>query len=186
MSNPGRRTTILTDLQAIATIGAILAGGIWTYLLFVQQRQRYAHIKLEHKVTHLSLPDNRILLVLDVTHSNVGVRKVAFSSADIRVYGLKKQPDLPGEVIRQINEGRLQDEIEPSAVWTNLAHQEQTWTTDQLFIEPNESDQLHYEFVLSDDDWPMIIFTYYKNPTVEGTEKGWSLRTIYDPRNPRK
>ena len=170
----------------LALIGAIIAGGSWTYLLFVQQRQRFPHLKLEHKITHVPLPEHRILLVLDVTHSNVGTIKVNFSTADIRIYGLKRLPNLSGNTIDLLNKGRMPDDIEPVGMWTLLAQQPQRWNPDQLFIEPGESDQLHYEFVLSDDDGPLLIYTYYRNPAVKDRDAGWSLRSIYDPRKPSK
>src|SRR5690242_12717437 len=163
MTEPGRGKRILDNLQAIATIIAIIAGGIWTYLLFVEQRQRFPHLKLEHQIMHVPLPEHRMLLVLDVTHSNVGAIKINFSTADIRIYGLKHTPGLSGDMIARLNkEGRAPDEIEPTAIWGLLAQQAQDWKRD-LFIEPGESDQLHYEFVLSEDDGPLLIYTYYRN-----------------------
>jgi hypothetical protein len=179
MTPTARYKPVLDNLQAVATILAIFVGGVWTYLLFVQQRQRFPHLKMEHKISHLSLPEHRILLMVDVTHSNVGAIKINFSTADIRIYGLKRTPDLSGDVLKQLNRGRPPDEIEPTAIWTLLAQQSQNWKTD-LFIEPGESDQLHYEFVLSEDDPPLLVYTNYPNITIN--DAGWTLRSIYDPK----
>ena len=137
MTPTARYKPVLDNLQAVATILAIFVGGVWTYLLFVQQRQRFPHLKMEHKISHLSLPEHRILLMVDVTHSNVGAIKINFSTADIRIYGLKRTPDLSGDVLKQLNRGRPPDEIEPTSIWTLLAQQSQNWKTD-LFIEPGE------------------------------------------------
>jgi hypothetical protein len=186
MGEAARGKDILANLQAVATIGAIIVGGVWTYLLFVQQRQRFPHLKMEHKITHVPLPEHRILLLLDVTHSNVGTIKLDFSTADIRIYGLRHPPDLSGNTIDLLNKGGLPGNIEPTAMWTLLAQQPQNLNSDQLFIEPGESDQLHYEFVLSDDVGPLLIYTYYRNPGVQDRNAGWSLRSIYDPRKPSR
>jgi len=186
MEETSRSKRILDNLQAVATIGAIIAGGVWTYLLFVQQRQRFPHIKLEHQIMHVPLPEHRMLLVLDVTHSNVGAIKIDFSTADIRIYGLKRPLELSGDFILRFNrEGRLPNEIEPTAMWDLLAQQAQSWKS-TLFIEPGESDQLHYEFVLSEDDGPLLVYTYFRNLAIEGRDAGWSLRSIYDPRKSLK
>ena len=164
MGEVARSKNILDNLQAVATIGAIIAGGSWTYLLFVQQRQRFPHLKLEHKITHVPLPEHRILLVLDVTHSNVGTIKVNFSTADIRIYGLKRRPDLSRNTIDLLNKG-LPGDIEPTAMWALLA---------------GEVDALEGLGGFQ------LIYTYYRNPAVKDRDAGWSLRSIYDPRKPSK
>jgi hypothetical protein len=183
MANPARQKSvgsILTVIQSAVTIGAILIGGLWTYNLFVQQRQKYAHLKIEHKVTHLSLPDHRILLMVEVTHTNVGSVKVSLASADVRVYNLQPQ-ELTDEAITQINQGKLSDTPEPNTLWQIVAHPT-TSQKDDFVVEPGESDQIHYEFVLSDDVGPLVVYTYFKNPTIKHRDIGWVTRSIYDPR----
>jgi hypothetical protein len=107
---------VLQLVQSVMTISAIIVGGFWTYLLFVQQRQRYAHLKIEHNVTHFPLPDHRILLILDITHMNVGSARVLLRSADIRVYNLNPG-ELTDDLLGLINEGALPpDGVE----WTEL------------------------------------------------------------------
>ena len=64
-------------IQALATVAALIIGGIWTYQLFVLQRLAYPHLKIEHSVSDISFPDNRILLVVDVTHVNSGNVRIA-------------------------------------------------------------------------------------------------------------
>jgi hypothetical protein len=156
----------LQGIQAVATIGAILAGGYWTYMLFVEQRQLFAHLKTEHHLTHVELPGHRILLMVDVIHTNVGGVKVTLNSGDVKIYSLEP-PD-------------LKDPAESSA-W-NLQAETNTIPGGNLLIEPGESDQIHYEFILSDDA-PLRIYSYYENPTAPGNT-GWVTWSLYDPRKP--
>jgi hypothetical protein len=169
MADSSRRMHIgatLQAMQAVATIIAILAGGYWTYMLFIEQRQLFAHLKTEHHLTHVSLPGSRILLMVDVIHSNVGGVKVTLTSGDVKIYSLDP-PDL-----------NVKDE---SSAW-NLQAEKTEIPGGDLLIEPGESDQIHYEFILSDDA-PLRIYTYYKNPTTPGNS-GWVTWSLYDPRRP--
>jgi hypothetical protein len=191
----------LQAIQAAMTIGAILVGGLWAYMLFIKQRQQYAHLKVEHHVTHVLLPKHRILLMVDVDHSNVGSVKVSLTSADIKVYALRQQT-LTAEAIAQVNEGRFEAD-QPDPLWDIQAERKTTWepernalseifgnfgktrkNPDERVVEPGESDQLHYEFILSDDAWPLLIYSYFENPTIKDQKIGWATRSLYDPRKP--
>ena len=145
----------LQAIQAVTTIGAILAGGYWTYMLFVEQRQLFAHLKTEHHLTHAALPGHRILLMVDVIHSNVGGVKVTLAKGDAKIYAL--DPPDPKDT-------------DASSVW-NLQAETAEMPGGSLLIEPGESDQIHYEFILSDDA-PLRIYTYYENPTAPGNPVG--------------
>jgi hypothetical protein len=173
----------LQIIQAAATIGAIIIGGLWAYMLFIKQRQQYAHLKVEHHLTHVLLPQHRILLIVDVEHSNVGSVKVSLKSADVKIYALRQQT-LTAEAIEQVNGGRLGAD-EPDPLWDIQAERKTAWTNpDERVVEPGESDQLHYEFILSDDAWPLLIYSYFENPTITDRSIGWATRTLYDPRKP--
>ena len=168
----------LQVIQAIATIGAIMVGGVWTYLLFVQHREAYPRLKIEHAITHLPLPDNGVLLVLDITHTNVGAVKLSLPSADIRIYELAEPPSQsdPARPSGQTPTG-------PSEFWEVIDAREQAWEPDELVVEPGESDTLHYEFVLNQDVGPLRIYSYFENPTSTDRKIGWTHYTLYDLRN---
>jgi hypothetical protein len=191
----------LQAIQAALTIVAIVVGGLWAYMLFIKQRQQYAHLKIEHHVAHVLLPQHRIVLFVDVEHSNVGSVKVSLTSADVKIYALRQQA-LTAEAIEQVNEGRFGAD-EPDSLWDIQAERKTTWApqrsifpeifatfrntgkhSDERVVEPGESDQLHYEFILSDDTWPLLIYSYFENPTIADRNIGWLTRSLYDPRKP--
>lgn len=104
--------------------------------------------------------------MVNVIHSNVGGVKVKLTSGDIKIYSLDPpDPKDTGE----------------SSVW-NLQAEKTELPGGDLLIEPGESDQIHYEFILSDDA-PLRIYTYYENPTTL-THTGWVTWSLYDPRKP--
>jgi hypothetical protein len=180
MADGDRKKSFLETVQAVATIGAIVAGGLWTYLLFIQQRQQYPHVKFEHHVSHQALPGHRLLLMVDITDSNVGTVKASLTSGDLKIYNLEPR-DLSDQEINQINSGTQSGGEEPNALWSIVARRILTWKADENVVEPGEMDQLHYEFIVSDDVGPLIIYSYFKNPMITERELGWVTRSIYDP-----
>jgi hypothetical protein len=175
----------LDAIQSVAMIGAIIAGGIWTYMLFIEQRQQYPHLKIEHNVEHLPLPDHRILLFVDISQSDIGTVKLSFTSAEIKIYSLEPRT-LGDDAVNKLNEGTQLETEESPDLWEIVAERKTKWQRDELVVEPGESNQLHYEFILSDDVGPLLIYSYFKNPAITKRDIGWMTRSLYDPRERKK
>ena len=62
--------TIVSIVQSITTVIAIIIGGIWSYMLFVSRRQRYPRVKIEHQITCRPVSELKLLLSIDVTITN--------------------------------------------------------------------------------------------------------------------
>jgi hypothetical protein len=170
---------VAQTIQALATVAALLIGGIWTYRLFVLQRLAYPHLKIEHSVSDIPLPDNRILLVVDITHSNPGNVQIALPSGQIKIYALQALPEATTD---QLQAGQASSSEDDNSKWELVDRHEWRWNTAApLIIEPGESNQLHSEFVLDGDVGPLEIYSYFKNPAIQGKEIGWSLTSIYHP-----
>ena len=43
--------------QAVATVIAILVGGWWTYTSFIQGREKFPHLNIKQRVSHIALTD---------------------------------------------------------------------------------------------------------------------------------
>jgi hypothetical protein len=102
----------------------------------VKQRQQFPHLKVEHHVRHVDLPNDRILLIVDIEQSNVGTVKVTLPSAHVKVYSLKQ--NLAAEQT-QAAMPQLQ----------NPEFSELPVLSDRLLVEPGERNQLHYELPLA-------------------------------------
>ncbi len=59
---------------------------------------------------------------------------------------------------------------------------EVTWEQGKFEIEPGESDQVLFDFVVPAEVETLNVYTYFKNESKEGREIGWSLTTVYDLR----
>lgn len=175
---------IVQVIQAIATIVAIIVGGAWTYRLFVLQRLAYPHLKIEHSVTDLPLPENQMRLVVDIIHTNPGTVKITPQSGFLKIYRLK---DLPTEAPDQLNEPQAQGWEDNDGTWEILDNHPWKWDArTPLIIEPGESNQLHYELTLDADVGPLEIYSYFRNPTITDRDLGWRYTSIYRPAHARE
>ncbi len=126
VDTPGKKNLVelVQVIQAIATVAAIIVGGIWTYRLFVLQRLAYPHLKIEHSVSDLPLPDNRILLVVDIIHANPGNVKITLPSGFLKIYGLQA---LPEQTADRLKEGQPQGWEENNGAWELLENHAWKW-----------------------------------------------------------
>jgi hypothetical protein len=110
----------LSVLQSIATIAAIICGGIWFYM----QRSTKPQVKLDQTITQRTLTgSNDTLITIDVRATNIGKTKVTLN------YG---QFDL--------------DQLNPTGVgrlWGSPL-------ADNLNLEPGESDQALFKTLILD------------------------------------
>ena len=85
---------ITTELiQTILAIIAIIVGGMWTYTLFVLERQYVRGIQLDFEVKSYKLTDNVNLLVVSVLVENNKKVKASIDSRVIRIQQIS--PILP-------------------------------------------------------------------------------------------
>jgi hypothetical protein len=175
---------IVQVIQAIATVIAIIVGGVWTYRLFVLERLAYPHLKIDHSVTDLPLPEHQLRLVVDIIHSNPGSIKITPPSGFLKIYRLQ---DLPAENADQLNQLQPQGLDDNDGTWVLLDNHVWRWDArTPLIIEPGESNQLHYELTLDDDVGPLEIYSYFRNPTVTDRDVGWRYTSIYRPAHARE
>jgi hypothetical protein len=167
--------------QALATVIAIGVGGAWSYLLFVRTRQKYPRAKLEHKITHRNIPDGKILLHVGVTISNEGDVLLSLISTQTRI---QKVLPVADHILDSIKKG--EDPVEEGKTeieWPLIGSSRKSeWEEGQREIEPGESDELIYDFIIDSGIQTVEVYTYVKNASKKQREIGWPLTTIYDIR----
>lgn len=88
----------LTFWVDLATITAIVVGGIWAYLLFVRRRQKYPRAALTHhivhrRISHDELPDDKVLLRVGLVIENPGEVLLSLISGETRVQQIEPWPE---------------------------------------------------------------------------------------------
>jgi hypothetical protein len=166
------------SVQACATVIAIIVGGVWSYMLFVQKRQRYPRANIEHRITHRSIPDNKLLLHVAVTVRNTGDVLLSLVSGQTRIQQILP---LSLELLDPISKGR--DPVKAGdreILWPLIKLRKQKWREQECEIEPGESDEFHYDFILDAEVQTIEVYSYFKNAKKPGREIGWGWTTIYD------
>lgn len=183
--------------QGITTITAIVVGGFWSYKIFIQKRQRYPRVKIEHHIIcrSISSENRRTLLSLDVVISNSGDVLLSLQSGEIFI---KQLLPLPDKILKPYNQGENLDG-EQITGWKMIAFRAEKWESNKkkeprmkrimkalgisypsgIEIEPGEIEQLHYDFFISNNVRSILVYSYFRN-IQKSHRVGWSLTTTHD------
>lgn len=182
---------IAEAIQAFTTSIAIIIGGYWSYKLFVQKRQRYPRANISHLITHIPIDSNKMLMRVVVTIANKGDVLLVLNCGETRIQQVMPVPENIVEAIQQgydpVEEG------ETEILWPLLERRVNNWVRGTFEIEPNETDELHYDFIIDRAVEAIIVYSYFRNTTKYGRimrllrqhhEVGWSITTTYQLERP--
>ncbi len=168
------------------TMVAIVTGGIWTYKIFVEERQEYPHVNVELKAGHVSLDNCLNLIRVAVELTNSGASRVVSGKAIVRVQQVRPlppcysdvEPCASREIAAAVDDApRVHDRFS----WLMLASRKQV-KPNILDLEPGEKQEQDYEFVVASDVEVVRIYSYYQNDsrTTPGEEIGWTASKYYE------
>jgi hypothetical protein len=173
--------------QAVATVVAIVLGGIWTYRLFIAQRQGFAHANFEEKISSVALTDQVRLVQVILKLENIGHSLIKVTDATVKIQQvLPIRGCDPSELCaaRELNEaldsrGRSDDRFD----WPVIAERDEKTLQP---IEPGEKALLDFEFAVPASVEVARVYGFIQND--ELTEKrqtpvGWNDVRIYDLRS---
>jgi len=170
----------LQTLQLLIMSIAIVVGGIWTYILFVRKRQKYPRANITHRVEHLPISDGKTLLRVVVNISNEGEILLSLVSGFTRVQQMMPWPPELLESIKRdkefVKEG--QTEVE----WPLLDQRDLAFAKGKREIEPGETDELPFDFIIDSKVQIVVLYSYLKNKRKRKPEIGWNTTSIYDLR----
>jgi hypothetical protein len=172
-----RKKEIIELLQSVITIAAIVVGGVWTYRLFIEQRELKPHLNIRHAVVARVISPGVAWVHLTVTLENTGASLISLHRADVRV-----QQILPvGPAIQAaLNAGKTRVGRKNNLVpWPGLCRYV---TTPDLDIEPKETDNVEFDFLIPADVRSIRVYTYLENASATSKTRrmGWKLGSIHD------
>jgi len=170
--------TIASLVQAVVTMGAIVAAAYW----FFQRRQRHAWANLTHSIIHKRLSDETVLLHVCVTITNVGHVLLSLKRARAWVQQLLPVPEDILDTIERGEDPRPTGDTE--IPWPSLDEREVKWEEGKFQIEPGESDEVSFDFLISPAE-TVTVYTYLTNVS-KADEIGWSRTTVYDVQSSKK
>ncbi len=168
-------------VQALATVIAFIVDGVWTYRLFIQQRQEQPRLKIEHKISQQRLPSGQTLLSIDEVLSNPGTTLVTLHDSDTRI--IRVFP-LPSGITKEEMNGpqQLPEIVRRPDKWPVLRYAQRQFPDGDRVLEPGEEDQLHAEFMLPTEIQVVCVASHVTNP--KNPKLGWQRITIYNISEP--
>ncbi len=169
-------TGLARTVQALGTITAIFAGGGFAYYKLQMFRDFAPHLTISHKVTHRLVGESYVHIAVAATLYNSSRVKLELREGIIRLQQIGPVSD--EEVETLYAQVFIHEEVEDIR-WTTLEEVRRGWKKGELIIEPGESHQETYEFIMSKDVESVLIDTYFYNPH-SSTPEGWGATTVHD------
>ncbi len=180
-----KQMSSLTDIEQVTkiveslfTILAIIVGAIWTYMLFVQRRQRFPRARIEHKVSCRSLLEGRWLLSVDVLIENSGDVLLSIISWELHIKQmLPPKSELSRVLLRERYISNMGIQI---IEWETIASRADQWQKGKFEIEPGELHQIHSDFVITSDVRSVLIESSFHNARKRGRNLWWNHMSTHD------
>lgn len=171
----------------VESVGIIIAGW-WTYHLFVKNRMEYPYPKIEHNITHWPLGDGKVYLSVIVTVTNVGNVLLTLKSGKVIVQQIRPLLDDLRTLVKEasgdaLREGKIESlfqEENSQIAWCELGYRQSIWGDKEVEIEPKESEEIQYDFILDEAIQTVRVISYFRNEKRGEPEVGWRLTTVYD------
>jgi hypothetical protein len=134
-------------IESWAKIAGIAVAGIWSYLVFVRQRQRYPRASLKQTVIARDLSVGRRLVTVSVKLSNIGqrlievdivtvvIQQIAPLNSELTLHALRDHDPLNSAGSREIR-------------WFKIGYRRTAFVRGNVEVEPGESEQLNFDFSL--------------------------------------
>lgn len=163
-------------LQGVVTTVALLVGGAWTYMLFVQKRQRYPRTSIEHRISHRRLESGKLLLTVEVVVANTGDVLVALEKGETLVKQLL--PPAPALARKAGNRPARHQ----ATGWDLIAFEPDDPGKHGVEIEPGNVDQSVYNFIVDGDLETIQVYSYFENVEKRRVQIDWRGLRISTPR----
>ena len=168
---------IVTIIQAVVTIIAVILGGVWTYFLFIKKRQRFPRASISHQIFYKRISESKALLNIKTVIANSGDVLLCLESGFVRIQQILPIPDDIADIIKQDQDPVGEDKTEVD--WPLISERFFTWDTGKCEIEPAESDQFVSDHVIDPQVQLISVYSYFKNTKKRKRDIGWGATTVY-------
>lgn len=169
---------LIDTIQKCVTIAAVIIGGIWTYNAFIEHREVYPKANLTHGITDFKLPNGDNFIRVNISIRNSGNVLLSLSKAEIRLeHVLPINQRILDELVSRKNkimEGR--DRFQ----WSPIRIRQTTWNPGTAEIEPGESHNMYYEFIIPPEHKVINVYTWFENIEKRPVKSiGWYASTLH-------
>lgn len=156
--------------QAVATIGAVLVGGFWTYMMFIRRRSMYPKLRLTHTVYTRNIDEEHRFLRVTLTFENQSNVLVKIREITSRILQLEPWPD------DIISPGLELGHNHASFEWPYVDYRD--IDPQKVEIEPGELDEYCFDYVVDREIKAVIFYSWIKN--LRKRKIGWQLSTPHN------
>lgn len=139
-----------------------------------------ARAGVEHSLEHRRL-DDATLLRVTLRIENTG--RVLLQLVDARTDVYRVLP-LDDDARDRLARDALLDAESHEAQWTCVDSHERRWPAGDVEIEPGESDELGFDFLVPSDVTVVSVYSYVSNANKRNRPIGWGKTTTYDMSSP--
>ena len=173
-------------VQALGTLAAIIAGGVFALYKLQVFRDFQPHLTITHEVSHRRIGESYVHLDVVTTlrnnaKINVVIREASFVLSMISPTTDEEIDALYAEAFNA--SGVVEDEAYARFQWTVLEDITIERRPGEFIVEPSESYRETREFIVSDDVQTVMVYTYFYNSEYtesSSSAEGWRATTIYD------
>ena len=187
--------------QGVATIIAIVLGGIFAWRRGLIFRHEQPHVTISHDVTHRQIGHGYIHIEVTATLHNSSRVKMEFRDG---LFTVEQLAPLSLKDAERLFEELFDRDLYESPKWDLLRERRLEWSKDELVAEPGEKVPATFEHIVSNAVQSVLITTYFYNTRVMGKipaemkpreaerrkrfwwsrrpsgPKGWGRTTAYD------
>jgi hypothetical protein len=160
-----------------AQVAAILVGGWWAYTKFIRRREEWPRVSVEQVVNRRVLGPQQTLIRVAVKAKNAGTVLVEVDDVRVDVYQVLP---LTVEAQSSLADGSLVPPGKTEIAWPCLETRHRTWKPGEVSIEPGESDEFGFDFIVPAEVKTVFIYCYIRNVKHQEREIGWQLTQFYD------
>jgi len=164
-------------VESIITIIAIIIGGLWTYILFIHNRQKFPRANVRQEISNFTLNENFKILHINLVIENIGNVLLEVREIEVRV----KQILPVHKSIQQLISENMNINLEntPELDWPELMTKKNNYEKNLYEVEPGETDSLSYDFLISKHLEVVEIYSHVKN-LKKKKEIGWTCTDYHE------
>ena len=167
-------------VQALGTLAAIIAGGVFALYKLQVFRDFQPHLTITHEISHRPIGESYVHLDVIATLRNSSRTHVEVREA---LYVLQLISPTSDEDIDLLYAEAFGRENLENVQWPILEEGSSIWAEGDFIVEPGETHQETIEFIAKSDVKSVLIYTYFHNfKHSDGSlsAEGWYANTVYD------
>ncbi len=162
--------------QAIVAAIAIIAAAVFAVLKLQIFREFAPHLTVSQRVSHRPVGESYLHLDVSVELRNSSKVKIELHKG---LFVLQQIAPVDDKEVERLYSQVFVDGETEDILWPKLYEVNRGWEENALIVEPGESHQEMFEYVVSSGVNSVLVYGFFYNP-YSSDPTGWGTTTIYD------